>query len=365
MGKRSGGKNMREEIMVSMVKGALDKRKAVLHKLFCFCLLAVCLLFTACGRGDVSDILERVVELDSVTEVPDTEDAASETGTGKGNGKGAVSLKELPEYSGEPYCEVNGNRPEFPKKEKTRKSFEQYSELDSLGRCGVAYANIGRELMPAGERGSIRRISPTGWHSVKYDTVDGKYLYNRCHLIGYQLTAENDNEKNLITGTRYMNVEGMLPFEDMVADYVRETDHHVLYRVTPVFRGKNLLAEGVQMEAYSVEDKGQGICFNVFVYNVQPGISIDYATGDSRKENGRSTAGKDAGEASVPQEGSSGEHEAASSRTDQTEIRGNQRSRIYHCPGQAAYEEMKDSDYLVVFRSEQEAQAAGYRKAKR
>lgn len=160
-------------------------------------------------------------------------------------------------------------------------SFETYSSLDSLGRCGVAYANVGQDLMPTEERGSIGQVKPTGWHTVKYDCVDGKYLYNRCHLLGYQLTAENANTKNLITGTRYLNIEGMLPFENMVADYVKETNNHVLYRVTPVFDGDNLVATGVLMEGYSVEDQGDGVTFCIFAYNAQPGVEIDYATGDS------------------------------------------------------------------------------------
>lgn len=199
--------------------------------------------------------------------------------------KVSVSLSELPEYCGEPYIAIDGNKPGFTEEEKTGKSFEKYSELDSLGRCGTAYANVGQDLMPTKKRGNISKIKPTGWQTVKYNIVEGKYLYNRCHLIGYQLTAENSNAKNLITGTRYMNVEGMLPFENRVADYVEETNHHVLYRVTPVFEGDDLLAKGVQMEAYSVEDEGEGVCFNVFVYNVQPGIHIDYATGDSSRNN--------------------------------------------------------------------------------
>ena len=185
-------------------------------------------------------------------------------------GKESISLDDIPEYSGEPYVEINGNEPDFPDDGSGEESFETYSELDSLGRCGVAYASVGADLMPTGERESISQVKPTGWQTVKYEHVDGKYLYNRCHLIGYQLSGENANERNLITGTRYMNVEGMLPFENMVADYVKETDCHVLYRVTPVFEGDNLLANGVQMEAYSVEDEGESISFNVFVYNVQP-----------------------------------------------------------------------------------------------
>ncbi len=193
-----------------------------------------------------------------------------------------LSLSDVPAFQDSPYVELNGNEPLFTDEQKTTKAFEQYSELDRLGRCGSAYACIGRELMPTEERGSIGQIKPTGWHTVKYDFVDGKYLYNRCHLIGFQLTAENANEKNLITGTRYMNVEGMLPFENMVADYVKETDHHVLYRVTPIYEGENLVASGVEMEALSVEDNGEGVCFHVYVYNNQPGVTIDYKTGESR-----------------------------------------------------------------------------------
>lgn len=182
----------------------------------------------------------------------------------------------------EAYIKVNGNVPLFSDEEKkTAAAFENYSDLDALGRCGVAFVCVGKETMPTEERGPIGSIKPSGWHSVKYDFVDGKYLYNRCHLIGYQLTAENANEKNLITGTRYLNTKGMLPFENMVADYVKETGNHVLYRVTPVFEGNNLVASGVYMEAYSVEDNGDGICFYVYVFNRQPGVKIDYLTGDS------------------------------------------------------------------------------------
>lgn len=193
----------------------------------------------------------------------------------------SADLAAIPEYTGSAYTVLNDNIPDFPEEDFTEESFETYSDMDSLGRCGVAYANIGEDLMPTTKRGSIGQVKPSGWHTVKYDSVDGKYLYNRCHLIGYQLTAENANEKNLITGTRYLNTEGMLPFENMVADYIKETGNHVLYRVTPLFDGNNLVATGVQMEAESVEDKGDGILYNVFCYNIQPGITIDYKSGDS------------------------------------------------------------------------------------
>lgn len=192
-----------------------------------------------------------------------------------------ISLDKIPVYSGNAYVPVNNNVPYYEESEYVTDSFEFYEQLDSLGRCGVAYANIGLDLMPTEERGSIGSVKPTGWHTIKYDCVDGKYLYNRCHLIGYQLTAENANKQNLITGTRYLNIDGMLPFENMVADYVKETGNHVLYRVTPVFEGDNLVANGVLMEGYSVEDNGEGICYCVFAYNTQPDIYIDYVTGDS------------------------------------------------------------------------------------
>lgn len=195
---------------------------------------------------------------------------------------GITNIDYIPEYTGEPYVELNGGIPLFDDSEKVKDAFETYSNLDSLGRCGVAYANICPELMPTDERGEIGMIKPSGWHTVKYnDLIDGNYLYNRCHLIAFCLAGENANEKNLITGTRYLNVEGMLPFEIKVSSYVNQTGNHVLYRVTPIFDGNNLVANGVQIEAWSVEDSGKGICFNVYCYNIQPGIQIDYSSGDS------------------------------------------------------------------------------------
>lgn len=292
-----------------------------------------------------------------------------------GAGGGASSVKaltgeQIPSYEGDIFVEINGNVPSFDDSDFTASSFETYSELDSLGRCGPAFANIGRDLMPTEERGSIGQVKPSGWHTVKYDIVDGKYLYNRCHLIGYQLSGENANERNLITGTRYFNVEGMLPFENMVADYVRESGNHVLYRVTPVFEGDNLVASGVQIEACSVEDRGEEISFNVFVFNVQPGITIDYATGESSQSGGAASDSSSSAASSAQQSGSFGSSYSADSSGSSSDgsqgiIRGNSRSKIYHCPGQADYEEMADSEYLVIFQTEQEAISAGYRKAKR
>lgn len=192
------------------------------------------------------------------------------------------NLGEIPPYTNEPYVVINNNEPNFTEEQLTKKSFEQYSDLDNLGRCNQALAKIDYTMMPTEPRGKIGMIKPSGWHTVKYDFVDGKYLYNRCHLIAYQLTGENANEKNLITCTRYANTEGMLPFENKVAEYIEKTKNHVLYRVTPIFENDNLLANGIQMEALSIEDNGQGIKFNVYVYNVQKGVSIDYKTGESK-----------------------------------------------------------------------------------
>lgn len=210
----------------------------------------------------------------------DSEKTATDTESAKESEH--IDITKLPAYSGSPYTVVNGNIPNFSSAELTTKSYEKYAPLDSLGRCGVTIASIGRDIMPTEDRGSIGSVKPTGWHTVRYDNVDGKYLYNRCHLIGFQLTGENANTRNLITGTRYMNVDGMLPFENMVADFIRETGEHVLYRVTPVFYGDELVCRGVAMEAMSVEDEGDSICFFVYCYNVQPDVDIDYATGESR-----------------------------------------------------------------------------------
>lgn len=221
---------------------------------------------------------------ENASDTQESQQVTSTTDVPAGEGTSALSLREIPAYSGTPYTEVNGNQPYFTEEELTTQSFETYSELDSLGRCGVAYANVGQDLMPTEPRGEIGAVKPTGWHLVKYDNVDGKYLYNRCHLIAYMLAAENANPQNLITGTRYLNTQGMLPFETKVCDYIKNTGNHVLYRVTPIFDGDNLLADGVLMEAYSVEDAGEGIQFCVFAYNVQPGIGIDYATGDNWAE---------------------------------------------------------------------------------
>ena len=193
----------------------------------------------------------------------------------------ADTLAEIPEFSDSAYVIINTNEPLFTEEDMVTQSYEFYSELDALGRCGYVMACVGKDLMPTEDRESISHVKPSGWVQAEYDFVDGKNLYNRCHLIGFQLTGENANERNLITGTRYMNVEGMLPFENMIADYIKETGNHVLYRVTPIYEGLNLVASGVVLEAMSVEDWGEELHFYVYVYNVQPGVIIDYATGES------------------------------------------------------------------------------------
>lgn len=217
-------------------------------------------------------------------------DSSSESPSQTSDREASYNLESIPEYTGDPYVVINENVPFFTESDFTEEAFETYSDLDELGRCGAAFANVGKETMPTEERGQIGMIKPSGWQTVKYDCVDGKYLYNRCHLIGYQLSAENANEKNLITGTRYLNVSGMLPFENMVADYIKETGNHVLYRITPIYQDKNLVASGVLMEAQSVED--DTIRFCVYCYNVQPGIQIDYATGKSSLAAGSEEASK-------------------------------------------------------------------------
>ena len=308
-----------------------------------------CLLFSGCTTEiSATDNTQTTQQSDAKADQSNTNGTSSQSASGQITAyQSAITLSSIPAYSGMPYVAVNDNVPSFTDDDITLNAFENYSDLDSLGRCGVAYANVCQETMPTEKRGDISKVKPTGWHSVKYDFVDGKSLYNRCHLIGYQLTAENANEKNLITGTRYMNTEGMLPFENMVADYVKETKNHVLYRVTPIFEDNNLVASGVLMEAQSVEDHGEGVSFCVYAYNVQPGVTIDYATGDSSLASNSDNSG------------------ASNSTSAQTEIRGNSKSKIYHCPGQASYDEMADSKNLVIFHSEQEAQDAGYRKAKK
>ena len=306
----------------------------------------------------------------------DTQEAqqvTSATDVPTGESTSAFSLREIPAYSGTPYTEVNGNKPYFTEADLTTKSFETYSELDSLGRCGVAYANVGQDLMPTEPRGEIGAVKPTGWHLVKYDNVDGKYLYNRCHLIAYMLAAENANPLNLITGTRYLNVQGMLPFETKVCDYVKNTGNHVLYRVTPIFDGDNLLADGVLMEAYSVEDAGEGICFCVFAYNVQPGIGIDYATGDNWAEGSgtyQSAAASVTVETPAPQPETdtavqSTPESSAPQESGQTTYVLNTNTMKFHYPTCPSVDDMKEKNKQIYTGSREEIINMGYVPCKR
>ena len=321
--------------------------------------------------GDETEIqaaAETDIQAAAQVQSDDSKQKVVHTGTAS-----AFNAADVPAYSGEPYTAVNNNEPYFTSDNLTTEAFENYSELDALGRCGVAYANVCLETMPTEKRGSISEVKPTGWHSVKYDNVDGKSLYNRCHLIGYQLTAENANQQNLITGTRYLNVDGMLPFENMVADYVKETDNHVLYRVTPIFTGDNLVADGVLMEGYSVEDEGDGICFCVYAYNVQPGITIDYATGDSwlSSESGNSDSSS-GGNSAVSQSAAdkSGTQQAAVQTesvketsapvSTGTEYILNTNTKKFHYPSCSSVKQMKASNKKEYTGSRDDLIAQGY-----
>ena len=373
------------------------------NKLSYFLTLLLCLcMLVGCGSGAATQVMLKAEdsETESYVETVQTESAENDPGdeteiqtaaeteiqaaaqvqsddskqkvvhTGTAS---AFNVADVPAYSGEPYTAVNNNEPYFTSDNLTTEAFENYSELDALGRCGVAYANVCLETMPTEKRGSISEVKPTGWHSVKYDNVDGKSLYNRCHLIGYQLTAENANQQNLITGTRYLNVDGMLPFENMVADYVKETDNHVLYRVTPIFTGDNLVADGVLMEGYSVEDEGDGICFCVYAYNVQPGITIDYATGDSwlSSENGNSDSSS-GGNSAVSQSAAdkSGTQQAAVQTesvkdtsapvSTGTEYILNTNTKKFHYPSCSSVKQMKASNKKEYTGSRDDLIAQGY-----
>lgn len=310
---------------------------------------------------------------ENASDTQESQQVTSATDVPTGEGTSAFSLREIPAYSGTPCTEVNGNQPYFTEEELTTQSFETYSELDSLGRCGVAYANVGQDLMPTEPRGEIGAVKPTGWHLVKYDNVDGKYLYNRCHLIAYMLAAENANPQNLITGTRYLNVQGMLPFETKVCDYVKNTGNHVLYRVTPIFDGDNLLADGVLMEAYSVEDAGEGISFCVFAYNVQPGIGIDYATGDNWAEGSgtyQSTVASVAEETPVPQPETDTAVQITPESSAPQESQGityvlNTNTKKFHYPTCSSVDDMKEKNKQIYTGSREEVINMGYVPCKR
>lgn len=307
-------------------------------------LLAIATIFTGCASTDLSGTEGAGHAAGAVVAGADSSGALGSKDKADGpqedlvNNNSYVSLDAIPAYDGKAYVAVNNNEPFFTDSDMTTTAFENYSDLDSLGRCGVAYANICKDIMPTEERGKIGMIKPSGWHTVKYDVIKDRYLYNRCHLIGYQLAGENANPKNLITGTRYLNVEGMLPFENLVADYVNNTGNHVLYRVTPMFSGSNLVANGVLIEAKSVEDNGGGILFNVYCYNVQPGVGINYENGDSWLDG-------TTGSASSGSDTSAVENSAADSSNSETMVHITATGKKYH---RAGCRTLKKSDTEVT-----------------
>lgn len=307
-------------------------------------LLAIATIFTGCASADLSGTEGAGHAAGVVVAGEDSSGALGSKDKADGpqedlvNNNSYVSLDAIPAYDGKAYVAVNNNEPFFTDSDMTTTAFENYSDLDSLGRCGVAYANICKDIMPTEERGKIGMIKPSGWHTVKYDVIKDRYLYNRCHLIGYQLAGENANPKNLITGTRYLNVEGMLPFENLVADYVNNTGNHVLYRVTPMFSGSNLVANGVLIEAKSVEDNGGGILFNVYCYNVQPGVGINYENGDSWLDG-------TTGSASSGSDTSATENSDADSSNSETMVHITATGKKYH---RAGCRTLKKSDTEVT-----------------
>ncbi len=306
-------------------------------------LLSCLLLISGCNAAE----LTTKVNAESVSEsATDIQSLAVDS---------SIKLDDIEEYNGkDAYVAINDNEPDFGDFYSTE-SAEYYSELDKLGRCGVCIANVGKDLMPTEKRGSIGKVKPSGWKTVKYDGIDGKYLYNRCHLIGYQLSGENANEKNLITGTRYLNTEGMLPFENMIADYVKETGNHVLYRVTPIYDGDNLVASGVQMEAKSMEDDGEGILFNVYCYNVQPNITIDYATGDSHEnENASSEVSEESSNSEVSEESQE------SSNSNEKSYVLNTNTKKFHYPSCKSVPDIKPENRQDVTSTADELENQGY-----
>lgn len=339
-------------------------------------LLSLTMLFGLAGCSDTpsgntagsnSLVTESVASSEpAATEAPTPEPTEAPTPAPTAAPTTTITLADIPAYSGDPYIAVNDNAPLFTDSELTTASFEDYSPLDSLGRCGVAYSCVGLETMPTEERGSIGQVKPSGWHTVKYDFVDGKYLYNRCHLIGYQLTAENANVQNLITGTRSLNIDGMLPFENMVADYIKETGNHVLYRVTPMFEGDDLVARGVLMEAKSVEDNGDGILFCVFAYNVQPGVTIDYTTGDNYADGTQSAESTDTSASTTTSNESPAVVEATpepvaqESASQGTTYILNTNTRKFHYPTCGSVGQMKESNKQTYTGSRDDLIAQGY-----
>lgn len=333
-------------------------------------LLSITMLFGLAGCSSSapssSVVSESVASSEpAATEAPTPEPTEAPTATPTAEPTTTITLADIPAYSGDPYVAIHDNVPLFTDSELTTASFEDYSPLDSLGRCGVAYSCVGLETMPTEERGSIGQVKPSGWHTVKYDFVDGKYLYNRCHLIGYQLTAENANVQNLITGTRALNIDGMLPFENMVADYIKETSNHVLYRVTPMFEGDDLVPRGVLMEAKSVEDNGDGILFCVFAYNVQPGVTIDYATGDNYADGTQETDSTDTSSSTTSNETPAVGESTPEPVTQEPAPQGttyilNTNTHKFHYPSCGSVGQMKESNKQTYTGNRDDLLAQGY-----
>ena len=331
-----------------------EKKKDLLHKVtktmravLIPLIVVATVLTSACSLPPTPEPRTTQAETDGQA-IAESQDQSTDSSSASQSSE-SISPDSIPAYSGQPYVTVNNNIPDFTDADMQTTSYEDYSNLDSLGRCGVANAIVGIDLMPTEERGPIGQVKPSGWHTIKYEGVDGNYLYNRCHLIGYQLSGENANEKNLITGTRCLNVTGMLPFEDEVADYVKQNNAHVRYRVTPIFEGDNLVASGVQMEAKSVEDNGAGVCYNVYVYNVQPGVIIDYNTGDSRKATDEELAAQTASTVSGQR----------SQETEKTYVL-NTNTMKYHTPDCSSVTDIKENNRKEFTGTAAELQQQGY-----
>ena len=359
----------------------MKRTKAIILSL----LLLLSLLFGGCADGDLTqnDNSPEINQPTIVTEIEEVGESQTEENSQdeeKGEEKQDIaddsqvnnqaseensrsfSLANVPAYSGKAYVAINNNEPFFSQADYTTQSFERYCELDALGRCGVAFANVGQDIMPIEDRGDISSVTPSGWKNKDYsDLIDGGYLYNRCHLIGFQLTAENANERNLITGTRYLNIEGMLPFENMIADYVKETGNHVLYRVTPIFEDNNLLASGVLLEGYSIEDEGEGISFCVYCYNVQLGIVIDYATGESYAESSDELLGTAQTHQPTPEpESTTSAVTPVEDPAQNADYILNTNTHKFHYPDCSSVNSMKESNKEYFSGSKDEIIARGY-----
>lgn len=348
---------------------AKDRREIIMRQkikmtsLVAAIFLTLGLMLTSCGQEpqDVAKSIQDVEQSDTET---DTNLARQDKENQEKELYRQVALEfdygQVPEYSGKPYVVINDNQPFFKDEEITSESYELYGDLDTKGRCTTAMACVGKDLFPTEERGEIGSVKPTGWHTVKYDGIDGNYLYNRCHLLMYALSGENANVRNLITGTRYMNKDGMLPFEERIHNYIEDTDNHVMYRVSPVFVDEEMVARGVLMEAYSVEDQGKGICLCVFCYNVQPGVTINYQDGSS---SGPEYTGAASGHKNGAQYGAgaatNGIAAVASQGKTDTPYVANKNSGKFHRADCPSVDKMSDNN-KVYYNSREDAIKDGY-----